>query len=390
MYKKYYLFGLLTTLLIILSCVLFFGGARFNEKVSNDILDSNKAQVAFIEAKEKEEVEINKKNVYEKLTDGNDVNFLIVGDSIGAGTGASDDKNKWYNLLSDNLENKYDSFINIHRITKGGSDTFDGIVEFKNAFPDDSVDMVFVSFGQNDQGLLNGDSEKFGLIYESLIRNIIKQYPKAEIGTIIESSLSDDSFAEEIETVSKHYNLVALDSRIPFNDSKIDYKKLATDGIHPSDKGHELYANYFSDLINDNISGKRTFKNRTEIKALDKDVNKYSNIQQISEIKNADGFENKGSFYVSNKTKSSLKGEFSGGILGLTLSTNTDGGQADVYIDGEFVKSIDVYNPSEVERHFFISDNFSKGEHTFEVVIKSSHNKKSTGDYVRLKNLITN
>ena len=61
---------------------------------------------------------------FQKLAAHEDVNILVIGDSIGAGIGASDEANRWDNLLRTYLQRKYEASVNIQNECFGGCTSY--------------------------------------------------------------------------------------------------------------------------------------------------------------------------------------------------------------------------------------------------------------------------
>lgn len=107
--------------------------------------------------------------------------MLIVGDSIGIGTGVSDLKLKWYKLLPSFMEEEYDVKLDITNVSMGGNTSFAGYSRIMD-LEEDCFDYVVICYGQNDS------LDDFSLYYESILRAVYWRYPESRIITILESS----------------------------------------------------------------------------------------------------------------------------------------------------------------------------------------------------------
>lgn len=65
---------------------------------------------------------------YQKLADGFDVNVLIVGDFIGAGTGTETDGQQWYTQLQTYLRTVNKSKVSVTNVSMGGNASYAGYV----------------------------------------------------------------------------------------------------------------------------------------------------------------------------------------------------------------------------------------------------------------------
>ena len=102
---------------------------------------------------------------YQMLYNGLDVNVLIVGDSIGAGSGASDNDHRWANLLKANLESKYGVSVNLTNVSMGGNASYAGYVRTMSLNDDVAYDLVVLCYGQNDS---NANFSLYYPIFDSL------------------------------------------------------------------------------------------------------------------------------------------------------------------------------------------------------------------------------
>ena len=169
--------------------------------------------------------------------------MLIVGDSIGIGTGVSDLKLKWYKFLPSFMEEKYDVKLDITNVSMGGNTSFAGYSRIMD-LDEDCFDYVVICYGQNDS------LDDFSLYYESILRAVYWRYPESRIITILESSQRE--YTEKmkiIQELSRHYNAQIVDTIAAFNNSGMPYEELADDGTHPNDKGQQLYYEAVRDAL---------------------------------------------------------------------------------------------------------------------------------------------
>lgn len=180
--------------------------------------------------------------VYQKATAVTQ-RMLIVGDSIGIGTGVSDLKLKWYKFLPSFMEEKYDVKLDITNVSMGGNTSFAGYSRIMD-LEEDSFDYVVICYGENDA------LDDFSLYYESILRAVYWRYPESRIITILESSQRE--YTEKmkmIQELSRHYNALVVDTIAAFNNSGMLYEELTDDGTHPNDKGQQLYYEAVRDAL---------------------------------------------------------------------------------------------------------------------------------------------
>lgn len=377
---------ILTVILLILAIVL--GGSSFwlfNKSTGNKSVENKDVENESVENKSKSTSKI----VYKKLKEGKDFKYLVVGDSIGEGVGASDESARWHPLLNQYLLDKYKSKPEMKLLTKGGSDVFDGLVELNNYKTNTTYDLIFICFGQNDQGSLPID--KFRENYSLLLETLIKRFPDAQIVTFVENALTKMEYKNEIQSLSIKYGAISIDMQEEFKQSGINVKELTTDGIHPNDKGYEIYASTVSKVLSQSEKNKDklnepTIKVTGPVQKMDITVEaskkvgfKQKTIKQDNKLTD---------YIVSNIGKSYVEYQVqAGSLLGVSIVSNTDGGEFDVYVDGKKVKTLSTFSRRSAVRHLLIDEHMGAGSHTIRFVVK---NQQSSGKQdVRIAGIIT-
>lgn len=194
-----------------------------------------------------------KMTFYDKAHNGYYLNILINGDSISSTGNESD----WCNLVIKRLKES-NKISSVHNISLGGNASFSGIVNFSQNLPNDGsvYDLIFLCYGQNDV-----DDAEFPVMYESLVRNTIETYPRAQIISILESSQKD--YTNKIKTVMKiceYYNIPYVDMIAGFKNSGYEYSDLTNDGIHPNRLGNQVYYENVNKTIDDCLNKKKRSK----------------------------------------------------------------------------------------------------------------------------------
>lgn len=193
-----------------------------------------------------EEIETRKKeaqyNLYDKIRVKEDISVLVMGDSIGDSDGASAD-NKWFDKLKNWFITSKGTNASIQLMTQPGKGIDEGIKEY-TADKGSDYDLIFLVYGQSDRDM---DADEWSKKYETLVKDVMANNPKAKIMPIIESSFlsgikNKTSIPDAIEKISNQYGLKCIDMRAAFNKSKKIYWKLTTDGVHPNDDGYAIYA----------------------------------------------------------------------------------------------------------------------------------------------------
>ncbi len=202
---------------------------------------SNEAQGQFVE----KEITEDGISAYDKLSVGQPLNLLVVGDSIGFGTGSQGIENRWPQLISAHMDEKYGSEVNIENVSMGGCDSVCGYVRVQALNDGTDYDLAVICYGENDA------EEDFGLYYESIIRALRAKYPAIEIICIQESSQRDYTFKmQTIAEIAEHYHIPVADLIEPF---RADYDNLVVDGTHPNNDGYRIYAKVLEEIIDEQV-----------------------------------------------------------------------------------------------------------------------------------------
>lgn len=211
-----------------------------SEQEETERIEKAEAEEAALQA------EIANYSVYDKLSGGYPVNILIVGDSIGAASGASDSDHRWTILLADYLQETYGSAVTLTNISMGGNSSIAGYV--RTMILDDGIDydLAIICYGQNDS------ETDFSLYYESIITAIRTRYEKCSIISILESSQKGyTNKMLTIEEICDYYSIPVADTISQF----LEYYNFYTDdGIHPNDDGQAIYARTVARVIEKQIS----------------------------------------------------------------------------------------------------------------------------------------
>ena len=177
---------------------------------------------------------------FQKLTAHEDVKILVIGDSIGAGLGASDEANRWDHLLQIYLQRKYNISVDIQNECFGGCTSYGTYVHLKELLDRaPNYDLTIVCCGQNDA------DDGFSEIYEALLRNISTGIPKSSVICILESTqktMTDRMMT--IRDLAEHYYAGVADTIAAFEKN---YDSLSEGGFYPNDEGQEMY---FRTIIN--------------------------------------------------------------------------------------------------------------------------------------------
>lgn len=172
-----------------------------------------------------------KKLYFDQVKKTEPIDLLVLGDSIGYGSGGSF---AWTKGVEEEIEKTFGCNINRYNLASGGTTSYHGIYTLLSNKRD--YDLVILCFGEND------DADDFGYNYEKLIRSVITLSPEASIIAVLESSQHE--YTQKIETIIKlceHYQIPTVDTIKAFNECDYTDAELSLDGTHPTDLGYTLY-----------------------------------------------------------------------------------------------------------------------------------------------------
>lgn len=326
------------------------------------------------------------RNVYEKISDGKQVNYLIVGDSIGRSSGASNNNHKWFKLVERSLTKKYGGSFIRHLVVQSGATAFEGLYKLKNNLSED-IDLVFIVFGENDRKYM--DNKQFYFMYQSLLDEIVIRFPHAELITITESSLDNEDFIHVIKQLSKNYYATNIDMRVPFRKSRLSAERLTNDLVHPNDYGYFLYAQEVIDAIEKAIREKKTVLTSSI------PINEVTSVQMHTNYAYHSidpSFRNEKGYYTSNQIGANIEYHFSGSFLGVNVLRSEKGGMMDVFIDDNYVTTISTWWPFQKERSLYVTSGLTDRDHT--VKFQNSPNKSryniTDQQLIQISSIITN
>lgn len=323
-------------------------------------------------------------SVYEKIAEGSPFNYLIIGDSIGRGAGAEGIELRWFNQLEALLEDAFESKGNRYSVVQSGATAFEGIYKLQQSPHEKDVDLLFIVFGENDRKFM--EPLEFAFFYEKLIRDAKARHQNAEIITIVESSLKQEAYAETIKRISAHYSAKCLDMRIPFAQSGLSTENLTTDMIHPNGNGYRLYAETVFELVERNI------KENADIATYPNPLmeNGGFTLADNKNVINRKGFDYKNGLYVTTNPGDYLEYEFEGNMLGVKAIRSETGGMMNVYIDGEYVRTVSTWWPFSRERYLYIASGLENKKHIvrFEAEEESSVNNPAIPGMLQISSII--
>lgn len=360
------------------------GGSENNSKVSDSAttLPVNKTEeTAKTEATEKDEPKSEEETIrmemierslistgnteriqkaITKAKNGEEVTLAYLGGSITQGVGATPDNKTCYAALSAKLfaekfakdENK----INYVNAGIAGTPSLLGITRCNSDIISTRPDVVFVEFAVND-----GTDATSRDVYESLVGKLLNSETSPAVVMIFTVLSNGYTAQDNMQATGEHYDLGMISVREAIT-PEIDAGRMtfigeyAVDEAHPSNFGHALisdFIGYYLDRAEATESSPYTVPEDVQFTA------SFENLENITEgseyiVSNGDFEYGLANCFTYNKGWKRSGGaenapmvmelEFSKLTIAYKQVNSKTNGAADVYIDGEKVKSLKGYS----------------------------------------------
>ena len=280
----------------------------------NELIDQLQSEIDKLQESEERK---NFDGVYRKLRDGEDIKVAVIGDSIGAGCGASDFEHMWATKFNYWLQYTYGIRCDYVNSSLGGNASYAGYVSINLLDPEKDYDLAILCYGQNDA------SEGFSYNYESLIRSLYVNNPECTIIPILESS--QHSYTQKMVDICKlaeYYGLDVADTIESFNANDGGMDALLADGTHPNDAGHEVYFQTVKAVVERGVAEEKG----------------YVEMQKIPYNGGVDGFDSfqylaKEDFELVGDNTLEIEIEHTWAFLGINKVWTTGLNEVNVYID---------------------------------------------------------
>lgn len=189
-----------------------------------------------------------------------EINIAFIGGSITEGYGSSTyvkptndtakdgtiaNKKCYAGLVGQYFIDTYsDKKVNVYNAGMSGTTSELGLFRLNEEVIKYNPDMVFVEFAVNDWG----NVEKSRIYMEGIVRELLKMEEVPIINFIYTTTEDYKSLAEEQEKLANYYGIPShnLKSYVKSMVEKGRYtaRELLGDGVHPTDLGYSLYANF--------------------------------------------------------------------------------------------------------------------------------------------------
>jgi len=229
------------------------------------------------------------KSGYQKLADHENINLLVVGDSISEGVGASSKSLAFADRLKVWLQDQYGCRVNLNNQALSGTASTYGYARTKLLDDQIPYDLIVVCYGHNDSEL------NFALYYEALLRALHTKYPHASMVAVAEHTQRDTSNNPSnkmriMESLCSHYGVDIADIAMAFNAQK-GRSLISSDGLHPNNDGHLIYAATIKSVVDQNAAARKGFQGR--VTPVDRNVTQFDYITYF----NKDQFQRSGDTY---------------------------------------------------------------------------------------------
>ncbi len=288
---------------------------------------------------------------YQKLSNGFDVNVLILGDEIAAGKGASDHAHSWTSLLVNNLKDTYGVSVKLTNLAVESSTCYTGYVNTMKQNDGMTYDLAIICYGETDS------EWNFSLSYESVIRAIENKYPKCSVISILESSQKEYTLKMQgIQNLCNHYRIPVADTIAAFQGNT---ENLIAEEIYPNDIGQQIYADTLMKVIGENVDayvGYPTYP-ATYVKEW---TATYENFRYISKEE-------------FTRTENTYRIDMAcEGILGIEFADAYPVKELEAYADGEKIENVALpIDQSLTSQNIFIVTNDCVTEETLEIRLKT-------------------
>ena len=298
------------------------------------------------------------KSVIEKADRGEDITVAFLGGSITQGFNATIHENCYANKTYLWFKNRFPN-INVRYVNAGigATGSIIGVHRVEEQVLSKNPDIVFVDFSVNDK-----DNKYNKISYESLIRRILSHESKPAIVEVFMSTDSLENVQEQQIEIGKKYNISMVSFRDTIrneiNNGRLKWEDVASDEVHPNDKGHEIISELLINLLED-IDGENNIvkeeytelrqpifgDNYIEGKILNQDnVEAILNDRFLIDLDGFQGFKN-GWMLDSSKDGARLKVEIEGKNIFLLYKKLVEetAGEFKIKVDENNYKDIDTY-----------------------------------------------
>ena len=169
-------------------------------------------------------------------------NIVYFGGSITQGAGVSDYQKSWAAIVSHALEQR-NKAVRCYNAGVGGTGSDYGLLRLYDDVISKKPDMVFVEFAVNDQ---DRPKEQVQKCLEGIVRNLLRFRPTISIVFLYTTTQEFRACTKIYQEIAAYYGIPSIDLQTELRrmvqSGKLKTEEFLADGIHPNEKGHQLYA----------------------------------------------------------------------------------------------------------------------------------------------------
>lgn len=321
-------------------------------------------------------------NVFQKAQNGEDITAAYIGGSITEGYNAG--TTEFYAKTCTDLLQGYFPDITVTGVNAGisGTPSLLGNLRLERDVLSADPDIVFVEFAVND-----GQEQDYKNAYESLVRTLLTQ--DKNIAVVLLFTVLDNGYTcqEHMSKIGANYELPMISVHDSVYEEieagRMTWQDYSNDQSHPNEYGHKCITdfvdNYYQKVLPVVAENAGTVdKNLPDPVFSGKYMNMHYMDRETMEGVELDGFkeyDTHSSFHngwmYKGTSGGSIKFSLSCSVLEMVFKAQNSAkyGAADIYVDGEKVKSVDANmsdgwdNPVTA----YLIDDTQSAEHTVEI-----------------------
>ncbi len=335
-----------------------------------------------------------------KPWDEDDLTVAFIGGSITEGTGASSLSRGYAGQVGEWFRETYsDKNVNVINAGFGGTASNFGMFRLKNQVIDQSPDIVFVEFAVNDWDYGDYSARKY---MEGIVRSLLNAEKVPQIVFVYTTRYfgSFQSMKASHQVIADYYGIPVIDVGAAIEakvSSGTNVYSLLGDGVHPTQAGHNLYAQTIINCLstqsstylkaptpreNPFISGNIVYQPRT--------VNIWDNGTRTGNWTSSTFRDGSGApatemkISTSGAAGSEISFTFYGKYIGFSYVMSSAVGSVTYYIDGVRAGTYSTqYSAINYEKGTatILRDNLSEGWHTIRLVVNEG-NPVKLGDFL--------
>ncbi|MDF2924133.1 MAG: Ig domain protein group 2 domain protein [Paenibacillaceae bacterium] len=329
---------------------------------------------------------------YAPLKDKSELNIVYLGGSITYGSKATDPNlYSWRSMVSTFFKEAYPGkVINNINAGIGGTGSDYGLLRLHDDVIAKEPDLVFVEFAVNDRTA--SDYNRIRKQMEGIVRNLLAQPEPPLIVFVYTATDQFDAIDTVHQEIADYYGIPSINIQAYVEDKvaqgQVSIPGILADSVHPNNAGHELYARYIMECLNNPaVYLKVPVWQATPLRA---DYYPYTGMQVPVQEGQTDGaWAPEGSGLVTSVPGASVTFQFEGPILALRNKIGPDYGKLEINIDNGNVKQVvDLYSTAAGLAMFYKNFELEDTGHTATITATGEKRTASTGVKIGLDGIL--